>query len=162
STPFGRARLAVVRKSGYTRDMDFGIVTAKVDEIGYIAHAENLGYSHCRVTDSLMIRSNCWAVLALGAPPHAPRHRCQRARPPASAGRRRRHRHDQSPGARAMLHRAGHRAHAHAHARAEADEARTLSRVRAGSQGVAFYRRERLLAERRDAPDPIPDARASV
>jgi hypothetical protein len=27
--------------------MDFGIVTAKVDEIGYITHAENLGYTHC-------------------------------------------------------------------------------------------------------------------
>jgi alkanesulfonate monooxygenase SsuD/methylene tetrahydromethanopterin reductase-like flavin-dependent oxidoreductase (luciferase family) len=47
--------------------MDVGIVTAKVDEIGYITHAENLGYSHCWVTDSLMIRSNCWAVLALAA-----------------------------------------------------------------------------------------------
>jgi alkanesulfonate monooxygenase SsuD/methylene tetrahydromethanopterin reductase-like flavin-dependent oxidoreductase (luciferase family) len=47
--------------------MDFGIVTAKVDEIGYISHAENLGYSHCWVTDSQMIRSNCWAVLALAA-----------------------------------------------------------------------------------------------
>jgi alkanesulfonate monooxygenase SsuD/methylene tetrahydromethanopterin reductase-like flavin-dependent oxidoreductase (luciferase family) len=47
--------------------MDFGIVTAKVDEIGYITHAENLGYSHCWVTDSQMIRSNCWAVLALAA-----------------------------------------------------------------------------------------------
>jgi 5,10-methylenetetrahydromethanopterin reductase len=47
--------------------MDFGVVTAKVDEIGYISHAENLGYSHCWVTDSQMIRSNCWAVLALAA-----------------------------------------------------------------------------------------------
>ena len=47
--------------------MDFGIVTAKVDEIGYITHAENLGYTHCWVTDSQMIRSNCWAVLALAA-----------------------------------------------------------------------------------------------
>ena len=47
--------------------MDFGIVTAKVDEIGYVTHAENLGFSHCWVTDSLMIRSNCWAVLALAA-----------------------------------------------------------------------------------------------
>ena len=47
--------------------MEFGIVTAKVDEIGYITHAENLGYSHCWVTDSQMIRSNCWAVLALAA-----------------------------------------------------------------------------------------------
>ncbi len=47
--------------------MDFGIMTAKIDEIGYITHAENLGYSHCWVTDSQMIRSNCWAVLALAA-----------------------------------------------------------------------------------------------
>ncbi len=47
--------------------MDFGIMTAKIDEIGYISHAENLGYSHCWVTDSQMIRSNCWAVLALAA-----------------------------------------------------------------------------------------------
>ncbi len=47
--------------------MDFGVVTAKVDEIGYITHAENLGYSHCWVTDSPIIRSNCWAVLALAA-----------------------------------------------------------------------------------------------
>jgi alkanesulfonate monooxygenase SsuD/methylene tetrahydromethanopterin reductase-like flavin-dependent oxidoreductase (luciferase family) len=47
--------------------MDFGIVTAKIDEIGYITHAENLGYSHCWVTDSPIIRSNCWAVLALAA-----------------------------------------------------------------------------------------------
>ena len=47
--------------------MDFGIVTAKIDEIGYISHAENLGYTHCWVTDSPIIRSNCWAVLALAA-----------------------------------------------------------------------------------------------
>jgi alkanesulfonate monooxygenase SsuD/methylene tetrahydromethanopterin reductase-like flavin-dependent oxidoreductase (luciferase family) len=47
--------------------MDFGIVTAKVDEIGYITHAENLRYSHCWALDSQMIRSNCWAVLALAA-----------------------------------------------------------------------------------------------
>jgi len=47
--------------------MDFGIVIAKIDEIGYVTHAENLGYSHCWVTDSPMIRSNCWAVLALAA-----------------------------------------------------------------------------------------------
>lgn len=47
--------------------MDFGILTAKIDEIGYIAHAENLGYTHCWITDSPIIRSNCWAVLALAA-----------------------------------------------------------------------------------------------
>src|SRR5437667_3519675 len=47
--------------------MEVGIVTAKIDEVGYITHAENLGYSHAWVTDSPMIRSNCWAVLALAA-----------------------------------------------------------------------------------------------
>ena len=47
--------------------MHFGIMTAKIDEIGYIVHAENLGYSHAWVTDSPIIRSNCWAVLALAA-----------------------------------------------------------------------------------------------
>jgi 5,10-methylenetetrahydromethanopterin reductase len=52
--------------------MDFGIVTAKVDEIGYITHAENLGFTHCWVTDSQMIRSNCWAVLGLGTGVNVP------------------------------------------------------------------------------------------
>lgn len=47
--------------------MQFGIHTAKIDEIGFVTHAENLGFSHCWVTDSPMIRSNCWAVLALMA-----------------------------------------------------------------------------------------------
>jgi 5,10-methylenetetrahydromethanopterin reductase len=47
--------------------MDFGIMTAKIDEIGYITHAENLGFTHAWITDSPMIRSNCWAVLALAA-----------------------------------------------------------------------------------------------
>jgi alkanesulfonate monooxygenase SsuD/methylene tetrahydromethanopterin reductase-like flavin-dependent oxidoreductase (luciferase family) len=47
--------------------MDFGIMTAKIDDVGYITRAENLGYSHAWVTDSPMIRSNCWAVLALAA-----------------------------------------------------------------------------------------------
>ena len=48
--------------------MDFGIcVASKIDEIGYIAHAENLGYSHAWVADSQMIWSDCYAVLALAA-----------------------------------------------------------------------------------------------
>ena len=47
--------------------MHFGVMTAKIDEIGYITRAENLGYTHAWVTDSPMIRSNCWAVLALAA-----------------------------------------------------------------------------------------------
>jgi len=36
--------------------MKFGITTSKIDEIGYITHAENLGDSHCWVTDSPMLR----------------------------------------------------------------------------------------------------------
>jgi alkanesulfonate monooxygenase SsuD/methylene tetrahydromethanopterin reductase-like flavin-dependent oxidoreductase (luciferase family) len=45
--------------------MEFGVSCGKIDEIGFVAHAENLGYDFCWVTDSQMIRSNPWAVLAL-------------------------------------------------------------------------------------------------
>ncbi len=45
--------------------MDFGVSCAKIDEVGFVRHAENLGYDFCWVTDSQMIRSNPWAVLAL-------------------------------------------------------------------------------------------------
>lgn len=48
--------------------MDFGVcVASKIDEVGYISHAENLGYSHAWVADSQMIWSDCYAVLALAA-----------------------------------------------------------------------------------------------
>ena len=47
--------------------MEFGISCEKIDEIGFVTHAENLGYDFCWVTDSQMIRSNPWAVLALAA-----------------------------------------------------------------------------------------------
>ena len=47
--------------------MKFGITTSKIDEIGIISHAENLGYDFCWVSDTQMIRSNPWAVLALAA-----------------------------------------------------------------------------------------------
>ena len=48
--------------------MDFGLVLAsKVDEIGIVAHAENLGYSHAWITDSPMVRSEVHASLALAA-----------------------------------------------------------------------------------------------
>lgn len=49
------------------RHMEFGISCAKIDEIGFVTHAENLGYDFCWATDSQMIRSNPWAVLALAA-----------------------------------------------------------------------------------------------
>ena len=47
--------------------MEFGISCSKIDEIGLVTHAESLGYDFCWVTDSQMIRSNPWAVLALAA-----------------------------------------------------------------------------------------------
>ena len=47
--------------------MKFGITTSKIDEIGLITREENLGYDFCWVSDTQMIRSNPWAVLALAA-----------------------------------------------------------------------------------------------
>ena len=48
--------------------MEFGVcVATKIDDVGYITHAENLGYSHAWVADSQMIWSDCYAVLALAA-----------------------------------------------------------------------------------------------
>ena len=49
--------------------MDFGIVTATIDEIGYIAHAENLGYSHCWVTDSPVGAPSYTGMRLLGRTP---------------------------------------------------------------------------------------------
>jgi 5,10-methylenetetrahydromethanopterin reductase len=48
--------------------MRFSIcVMADVDEIGFFPHAESLGYDAVWVTDSQMIFSDCYAVLALAA-----------------------------------------------------------------------------------------------
>jgi alkanesulfonate monooxygenase SsuD/methylene tetrahydromethanopterin reductase-like flavin-dependent oxidoreductase (luciferase family) len=48
--------------------MRFGVcVMANVDEIGFFNHAETLGYDSVWVTDSQMLFSDCYAVLALAA-----------------------------------------------------------------------------------------------
>ena len=48
--------------------MEFGIcVMANIDEIGFFNHAEALGYDSVWVTDSQMLFSDCYAVLALAA-----------------------------------------------------------------------------------------------
>ncbi len=48
--------------------MKFGVcVMANVDEIGFFSHAETLGYDSVWVTDSQMLYSDCYAVLALAA-----------------------------------------------------------------------------------------------
>ncbi len=48
--------------------MRFGVcVMANIDEIGFFNHAESLGFDSVWVTDSQMLFSDCYAVLALGA-----------------------------------------------------------------------------------------------
>ncbi len=48
--------------------MKFGICAmADIDEIGFYSHAENLGYDSVWATDSQMLFSDCYAVLALAA-----------------------------------------------------------------------------------------------
>ena len=48
--------------------MRFGVcVMANVDEIGFFNHAETLGFDSVWVTDSQMLFSDCYAVLALAA-----------------------------------------------------------------------------------------------
>jgi alkanesulfonate monooxygenase SsuD/methylene tetrahydromethanopterin reductase-like flavin-dependent oxidoreductase (luciferase family) len=48
--------------------MKFGFtVMADIDEIGFFSHAEALGYHSVWVTDSQMLFSDCYAVLALAA-----------------------------------------------------------------------------------------------
>src|SRR5215475_2843577 len=53
---------------GRSAIMRFSIcVMADVDEIGFFSHAEALGYDSVWVTDSQMLFSDCYAVLALAA-----------------------------------------------------------------------------------------------
>ena len=48
--------------------MDIGIcVPSHVGDMGYVVHAESLGYSHAWLADSQMIWSDCYAALALAA-----------------------------------------------------------------------------------------------
>ena len=48
--------------------MDIGIcVASHVGDIGYVARAEELGYSHAWLADSQMLWSDCYAALALAA-----------------------------------------------------------------------------------------------
>ena len=48
--------------------MQFGVCfMANIDEIGFFSHAESLGFDSVWVTDSQMLFSDCYAVLALAA-----------------------------------------------------------------------------------------------
>ena len=65
-------------------EVALSIAPDKIDEIGYFAHAESLGYSTVWVTDTQMIWSDCFAVMALARVPErdegeVPAHRGVRA-----------------------------------------------------------------------------------
>ena len=47
--------------------MEFGVTATRIDDIGFFTHAENLGYDFAWITDSPLLRSNLWAVMALAA-----------------------------------------------------------------------------------------------
>ena len=92
--------------------MEFGLSCNKIDEVGVAVHAENLGYDFCGMTDSPMIRSNVWAVMALVA------QQTQRPRIgtgvavqwlASRTGGGERYRDDQSSRTWSMLHRFGDR-----------------------------------------------------
>ena len=47
--------------------MKFGVTVSKIDEVGLIAHAENLGYGFCWACDTQMLWSDPFSVLTLAA-----------------------------------------------------------------------------------------------
>ena len=47
--------------------MQFGVTATRIDDIGFFTHAENLGFNFAWITDSPLLRSNPWAVMALAA-----------------------------------------------------------------------------------------------
>src|SRR5215470_17127843 len=67
-TPSPRWRTSSRPRANGGRDMRFGVCAmANVDEIGFFNHAETLAYGSAWVTDSQMLFSDCYAVLALAA-----------------------------------------------------------------------------------------------
>jgi len=47
--------------------MKFGVSCGYINEVGFIAHAENLGYDFAWFPDTHLIRSNIWATMAVAA-----------------------------------------------------------------------------------------------
>lgn len=47
--------------------MEFGISASNIDQVGVVKLAETLGYDFCWFTDSQLLRSNPWAIMALAA-----------------------------------------------------------------------------------------------
>ena len=47
--------------------MQFGVSCGYINDIGFVTHAEKLGYDFAWFTDSPLIRSNIWAMMAIAA-----------------------------------------------------------------------------------------------
>jgi alkanesulfonate monooxygenase SsuD/methylene tetrahydromethanopterin reductase-like flavin-dependent oxidoreductase (luciferase family) len=47
--------------------MKFGVSCGYINEIGFVSHAENLGYDYAWFSDTHLIRSNIWATMAVAA-----------------------------------------------------------------------------------------------
>ncbi len=107
--------------------MKFSVcVMANIDEIGFFSHLETLGYHAAWVTDSQMLFSDCYAVLALAAQQTSRLHLGPGTAitgtriPPGCQPVQRRC----SGGTRAHSHRHRHRQHGHAHHGPAPDEDR--------------------------------------
>ncbi len=146
--------------------MRFSIcVMADVDEIGFFSHAETLGYDSVWVTDSQMLFSDCYAVLALAAQQtrrirSGPRGGHLRHAHPAGARGRDGDPEPARPGPRAPGRR--HRQHRHPLDGPAADAHRGVRGVPARAARPAPGRAGGLHAGRRDAPDQDADPREEV
>ena len=47
--------------------MKFGVSCGFINELGYISHAQNLGFDFAWFPDTHLIRSNIWATMAVAA-----------------------------------------------------------------------------------------------
>ncbi|MGD8808833.1 MAG: LLM class flavin-dependent oxidoreductase, partial [Gammaproteobacteria bacterium] len=47
--------------------MHFGVTCGFINELGFISHAENLGFDYAWFPDTHLIRSNIWATMAVAA-----------------------------------------------------------------------------------------------
>jgi 5,10-methylenetetrahydromethanopterin reductase len=61
------SRLAKAGVVQGVNEMEFGVSCGYITDIGFVTHAEKLGYDFAWFTDSPLIRSNIWAMMAIAA-----------------------------------------------------------------------------------------------
>ena len=47
--------------------MQFGVTCGYINDLGYVTHAEKLGFDFAWFPDSPLMRSNIWAMMAIAA-----------------------------------------------------------------------------------------------